>query len=515
MPTVYNDRLDDTLSFDGSTKFAGGENSQPDPSQLKKEECAQLINVALNRVGDIQTRKGIDQLGSDLDTTRIQGMVDLDTPTIERILAACNAAMYSWNGSSWSPAAGYTPTNSTVRVRMVQGINLVYVADGIKHLHSWDGTTFTDMGTGGANPPIMHLLVWHTSRLFGVADASDTVYCSAILDTATWDTVNFSFRVGAGEGDNITCIASWSDFNLLCFKHNSIYVVDANPLVSPANWTIKKITDRAGCMSHETAKMVGNDIFFLSRDGIRTVMRTVTEAQSQTSPPISWAIQPIIDRINWAAADTCVAEYVDNKYLLAVPLDGATQPNAVIAIDTRLQVALGVWTGAGWTPTAMLFSKLGDDQRFFFGNTVGQVQEWLFDGDEGLNSVYTDNGSDIATTVKTGSYTFSEMISPKIGWNVELEFNQSLATATLSAVLDQNSGSQVIAAAFPTYGSTNQLPVTLPFDLAVLTIWRRGFDLAALGEFREIQFVLTTSSGKLGLKQILASAYINTMRYES
>jgi hypothetical protein len=516
MPTIYNDSLDDPLVFDGSVNFSGGEDSQADPSQIQKNQCASLINVALNRVGDLQTRKGTEKLGSAaVAAARIQGMGELDTASVELILAACNGSMFKNNAGTWSAAAGYTPTSATVTVEIVQGVDLLYIADGTKNLFSWDGTTFTDLKTGGGFPPILKLIAWHTNRLFGCPNNSDYLYISNILDAGTWDTTNQALRIGGGEGDSISCIASWSDFNFLVFKHNSIYAIDANPSVLVNAWEVRKITDRVGCVAHRSGKMVGNDFYFLARDGVRSVLRTINDIQNQVSAPLTWPIQPIIDRINWDAASTACAEYADNKYLIAVPIDGATQPNAVIVIDARLKVPIGYWSGTGWTPTVFLFSKLANTQNLYFGNTDGKVLRWMYDEDDDLSATYLDDGSDIATTARTGSYSFAEAIFPKTGWNVELEFNQSLAAANLYGILDQNPTKQPIELGFNTFGIQNQLPVSLPFDLATLTIERKGFDLAEQGEFREIQFEIYSAAGKLSLKQVLASAFVNTMRDET
>jgi len=516
MPTIYNDNLDDPLVFDGSVNFSGGEDSQADPSQLKKEQCAKLINCALNRIGDITTRKGTEKLGAAaVAANRIQGLGELDTSSVELILAACNGAMFKNDAGTWSSAAGYTPTSATVTVEIVQGVDKLYIADGTKNLFSWDGTTFTDLLTGGTNPPILKFIAWHTNRLFGSPSNSDYLYISNVLDATTWDTTNQAIRIGGGEGDNISCIASWSDFNFLVFKHNSIYVVNANPSQLVADWEVRKITDRVGCVAHRSGKMVGNDFYFLARDGIRTVLRTINDIQTEVSLPISWPMQPFIDRINWSAANTACAEYADNKYLLAVPIDGATQPNAVIVIDTRLKVPIGYWSGTGWTPTVFLFSKLANTQNLYFGNTSGKVLRWMFDEDDDLEASYEDDGEDIATTARTSSYSFQEAIFPKIGWNVEFEFNKSLATANAYAILDQDDTEQVVELNFNTFGTTNQLPVNLPFNLAVLTIARRAFDIAHLGEFREVQFEVRSSAGKLAMKQVLASAFVETMKDET
>jgi len=511
----YNDGLDDALITDGSPSFNGGVDEQADPTELAPNQLARGINIMVTRDG-VQTRKGSTILGSGaVSAGRVQGMGELDTSTVEKILAAVNGAFFQYSGGSWSTASGFTPSSTTVQVEIVQGIDKLYVTDTVNNLRSWNGTTFTDLGTSSPNPPIVKFMTWFTNRLFAVPSNSDTVYVSAVLnaDAGGWDWTNRSFRVGGGEGDNITCIAGWLGFTLLVFKNNSFYVVNADPSQSVADWTIKQVSNRVGCVAHRSGKMVGNDFFFLARDGVRTVRQTETNLEALVSEPISWPIQPLIDRINWGAAHLSNAEYVDNKYLLSVPIDGSSTPNAVLVYDTRLKAWLGYWTG--WTPMVFMVSRLANEIRLLFGQTDGTVFEWDYDADNELEATFDDNGTAIATTIVTRGYQHNDILSPKGGWCVEARFNKSLATANLYAIIDQDSVDLPIETSFSTQGETNSLPIpSLPFDLAVISIHKRTFDIASLGEFREIQYKFTSSSGKLCLKYIASNAYLNPMKYE-
>ena len=59
------------------------------------------------------------------------------------------------------------------------------------------------------------------------------------------------------------------------------------------------------------------------------------------------------------------------------------------------------------------------------------------------------------------------------------------------------------------------LPLTLPFTLPKAGIVRKAFDLQRYDRSREMQFQLSTPGGKLVLRSISASAFIDTMEVQS
>lgn len=511
---IYSDIVDDELIFDGTPTFGGGMDGQADPSVIDATTCADLKNVDMNRFGILMTRKGTSLVGTAPFSGRIQGLSELDTPTVEQLIAVSGGNFKKYESGTWSDIVGFT-ADTSANIDMEQGINVLYIADGTNNLHTWDGTSFTNLGTGSPKPPICPFLCWHTSRLFAAGNSTnnDTVYVSDILDAGAtgWDWTNQSFRVGGGEGDAITGIAKWVGYKLAVFKNNSFYVVEADPAESVSNWIIERISPVIGCVAHRSIKQVGNDLYFLSRDGVRSIIRTTTAALNEVSFPLSFPMQPIIDRINWTYAHLSNAVYFDNKYILSVPLDSAEYPNYCIVYDTRAQKWTGYWTG--WTSQQFLISLLANGRSLYFGDNDGNVMEWNYDADSEIAASFLDNSVDIPTSIKTRAYRFNDPLRLKKGWNINMEFYQSQATASLSAILDQG-GNDTIDSSFSTEQIENQLPLDLPFDLALIRNKRVAFDLYKLGEFREIQFELASSSGKLSLKTILASAFMRDIKFE-
>lgn len=371
-----------------------------------------------------------------------------------------------------------------------------------------DGTGATATATL-VDPPVGNLGVWHTNRGFLAGDeaAPDALYASDILDGAYWSAAN-SIRVG-GDGEAITALFSWDVFNLLVLKENSVYVIPTDPGVSPSAWGVQKVSGALGCVAQKTVAQVGADAWWLSRQGVVSVRRLLQETQREVVDSISVPIQPLIDRINWSAANTSCAAYFNNKYFLSVPLDSATEPNTLLVFDTYHQVWVGYWTGVNVRD--MTITKFGGEPSLFVVTDDAKVWEFR-PGTE--SDVENATPIDIPTRVELRAFSFGEPVSPKSLFNVELEFNESTATLDLGMIVD-GQDEQVIKAGMATSNALLTLPFTLPATLAPTGHYRRALSLLDEGRMRSVQLVFTTGSGHLAIRSAIMSAFLDTMEVHS
>jgi len=191
-------------------------------------------------------------------------------------------------------------------------------------------------------PPTGSHAVWHTNRLM-VAD-EDTLHVSDFFSPGYF-AANNSLRVGGGDGQPITGLKSWDNFNLLVFKGLSTYLVTTDPLAPLAEWRVEKVSGTVGCVAARSAVQVGADVWWLSGQGIVSVRRLAQETQREISSSISLPVGDVVSRINWSHAHTACAAFHDNKVLFALPVNGSTKPNLVLVYDTFAQVWLDGWTG--------------------------------------------------------------------------------------------------------------------------------------------------------------------------
>lgn len=526
MPVLFNENLDDPLAWDACTGFAGGQVSNTRANLLAANQLPYLFNCDITRTGEVVTRRGAQAVGSQIGggVGPVQGLTFYDTPTDKYLVAAAGARLWKYDGATWSPLGDgvWRALDSLRPVTFAQGINTLYFCDGAGDVFSWDGAAVVDLGSGASDKPPLgpRFLAWHTGRLMaaGMATEPDAVYFSDFLDGATWDAALQQLRVGGGEGDPISAIVPWTNFDLLALKRHSIWVVGcspagADPPGSVAGFPVKLLNPRIGCIAPRTAVQVGDDVFFLSDTGVRSVRHSVaTEDRSEVGESLSYPIRDVIDRINPAAISTCCATYWNNRYLLAVPLDDSHAPNFILVFNTLTDTWSGLWRG--WAPLDFAVSAYGGELRLCIGQSNGFVLQWLdwVQVDNELESTFQDAGAAISTALLTRAFTFQEPVSPKTGFQCELEFDSSQADVAVQAVLDDASPFDV--AGFSTLSAALFLPLTLPFVLPRAGIVRRSFDLQRFGQFRELQFQLSSAGGKLSLRTIAASAFVDTMEIQ-
>ena len=162
-------------------------------------------------------------------------------------------------------------------------------------------------------------------------------------------------------------------------------------------------------------------------------------------------------------------------------------------------------------------SAYGGDPRLCFGQVNGTVSEWLdyVPAPAETPEAFTDaGGQPIATELRTRAMTFGQPYCPKTGLSYEAEFNGSQATVTVQAILDDSAASAT-GDGFPTGGAARVLPLTLPLELPRGGIVRRALDLQRFGPFRELQFDVASAGGKLALRSISASAFVDTLEIQS
>lgn len=372
------------------------------------------------------------------------------------------------------------------------------------------------------------LLTSHTNRLFctsaDTAVPSDTLYVSDILDGESWDIVGNSIRVGDGTGDPITAIASWYSYNLLVFKERSVWVVEANPAVAVADWPIKLINNRVGCVAHKTVQQVGSDVFFLASDGVRSLSTIESGAQTDVSTPLS---APINDQFKQNTdgfqSKSCSAFY-DKRYLISVCSNGIEVPNRTYVYNTEQKSWSGFWTG--WQPNDFTVTGFSGKTRLQFADQSGKIYTWLnfIELNDESESFYLDQTTPYETELVTRAYNFKEIYASKTGYQVEFDLDNELAQdQQVSFFLLKNMDgyeSQILQENGYEVQSEDNDDLTQTFldelesDVVIGNGKRhfiKGFNLLSKGKFEDIQFVVATDSGRLSLHSVKTSAFPDTI----
>ena len=187
------------------------------------------------------------------------------------------------------------------------------------------------VGLGFTHMPAPEYATYHQRRLlmpfkYNVAASANTyqyrsildeVIASDSLDSDTYDQIYAQFRLNAGTSDFNVGLHSFSDDNLLVFNRNSIHLVQGVGLEA----TVQLITDEVGCVARQSIIQVGNNVLFLSDNGVYGANFQDLYNLRGNEVPLSSPINSIIQRINRDVWDKSVGVYFDNRYYLAVPLN--------------------------------------------------------------------------------------------------------------------------------------------------------------------------------------------------
>jgi hypothetical protein len=131
-------------------------------------------------------------------------------------------------------------------------------------------------------------------------------------------------------------------------QKSKLWAIFSDPTLTVANFSKQLVSGVIGVAEHNTFKQLGNDVFFLSEsgNGVFKASSLVGSNNIGLSGKVSLAISPDIERINWAAVNTARAVVWQDLYILSVPLDGSSTPNAMFIYSAAMDAWQGIWTGA-------------------------------------------------------------------------------------------------------------------------------------------------------------------------
>jgi hypothetical protein len=388
------------------------------------------------------------------------------------------------------------------------------------------GTAATANGvlSTSSAPSGLRLIRNFTNRLFAVGTGANrnTLYASDILDAEIWKATN-SIVVGGDDGEDIIAIQPFFDFELLVFKPNKIYLVTADPTAETASgWTVRLINDKVGCQAAASAIFTNKDVFFLSNDGIRSVVRSAADDFYAVGPTLTEPVKNIIARINRSYIGDANGAFHNNRYYLALPLDNSTTCNYVLVYNTLFGSFEGLWSIAASAMTKTNFSGGYSTNcvKLAIGSPTGRVGH-LYDyldpdlqGDG--NTEFKDYGTSYTSYVVTKAYDFDDKISKKYGSHYEMEFYFSTATGcTISMKRETDSQYVTIGTSVDTStpgGLT--LPFTLPATLSAQTNNFRADSLRSYQKWRNMRFKMEAPARKLSINQIMLAANPDTIEVQ-
>jgi hypothetical protein len=444
-----------------------------------------------------------------------------------------------------TPTAGYGTTATAIAVvssNKVQSVTVTYAGSGYLTAPS---VTFSGGGGSGAAatavistqlaPTGLRLIKSFTNRLFAVGTGEDrnTLYASDILDPEIWKTTN-SIIVGGDDGEDIIAIQPFYGFQIIVFKRNKIYLVDVTPSTtttsgtsvlsltnSAAEWTVQTISNRIGCIAGRSVALVNKDVFFLANDGIRSISRSMADDFSTVGLTISEPVKDVIARINRSFVSTCNAAFHNNRYLLAIPLDSATNPSHILVYNSIFNCFEGLWEIAAARMVETSFSSgfSTNTIKLCIGTTnsrVGHLTDYKDSDSVDINTGFQDFGTGYTSRITTKAYEFDDRFALKYGSHYEVEFfNSGSTNATISMRRDTDGNDIILGKNVDTTSPDGiTLPFVLPQTFSAKVVKRRADSLRSYEKWRNIKLKIESASRKLSIRGIIMAANPDTIQIQ-
>jgi len=243
------------------------------------------------------------------------------------------------------------------------------------------------VGLGFTHMPAPEYAAYHQRRLvmpfkYSVDDTENTftyraildeVIVSDILDSDTYDQVYAQYRFNAGTADFNVGLHSFSDDKLLVFNRNSIHLVSGAGLDA----AVQLITNEVGCVARNSIIQIGNNVLFLSDNGVYGANFQDLYNLRGNEVPLSSPIDPVIKRINRAVWDKSVGVYFDNRYYLAVPLDGSQVNNAILIFNfiNKQWESIDTTEDVNWNIANLIVAGKKADRAVYAVNTLGGLHK--------------------------------------------------------------------------------------------------------------------------------------------
>lgn len=359
----------------------------------------------------------------ELDSTGFAITNGLATVTVSNTLSAGDNVVLTAAGSSTLTEG----SSFVVSEASSSAFKFFVNTDDVGSVSDVHFTKKVSVGLGFTHMPAPPFAVHHQRRLimpfrFTVDASSDSftsrgildeVIASDILDSDTYDQIFAQYRFNAGTSDFVVGLHSFAEDRLLVFNRNSIHLVENTTNLQSASTRV--LTDEVGCVARKSIVQVGNQVIFLSDNGVYGTQFLDEYNLRGTETPLSEPINETIQRINKNASENAVATYFDNRYFIAVPLDDSTNNNAILVYNflNKQWESVDQVGDANFHSTNLIVVGEGDKRAVYVVNDIGGVHR-LDNRVDGVDRVITQIGGtqqnlNVAGAITTRQYTLGTM----------------------------------------------------------------------------------------------------------
>lgn len=261
------------------------------------------------------------------------------------------------------------------------------------------------------------MLHWERLIMYGDTKNGTTIYISH-LQNPRYFPINNSLTFDNNEQESLTKLVHYRDF-IVAFMPSSIQGLFGKAPTGDDMYTRMKLHTGIGCIAAETAKVMGNDIAFLSKEGVQIIQSFGITDDKMNVSKIDHPIASLIP----ADSQACAAVY-DNQYHLCFPNSNKR---------FRFYYGFGVWT----TDESPIFnaSKLYEWNGDLIIQSYSTGAIYQLDG-----RFFHDDGFIYEDRLITKGFTFGEPHHKKKLKEVQLILGKGASgvEASASVLLDNN-----------------------------------------------------------------------------
>ena len=219
----------------------------------------------------------------------------------------------------------------------------------------------------------------------------DELIFSLVSDANTCDYIRGKFKFMNGKSDFLIGVHSFSDDKLVVFTRESVHLITDSLDLKTSVVTL--LTNDLGCIARESIQQVGSLIIFLSDNGVYALDFEDLYNLRGRDMPLSEKINPSIKRINFDYADKAQGVYFDNRYYLAVPIDGALKNNAVFIFNflNKEWESIDTVDDERWDYLYLVIAGIGSTRGVYVVNRRGGIHK-LDNNDTGTDAIISEVG---------------------------------------------------------------------------------------------------------------------------
>lgn len=460
--------------------LSGGQNNRVHGSNIGDNQATVLLNVDLGTPGQRKKRPGLTLL-EDISNNAGLGLFGFEPDGGTNVLVAVEGTSLHTSPIS----SGFTARKTDFTTSLIPGIlkigesgeaDVFVIGNGTDNWFRFEPDDYSspqDLGDTSTSPPKSRVGLWYANR-FWVLSANGLYWSDAFDEdySGAFDRTTNYFRLPVGTERALIGIR---DEGIVAFGSEAIWAI--SPAATPdATDKPTKLLDY-GCAANRTVVQAGDDVYFLSYDGVRGLFRSQQDKlQAGSSYPLSYVLKDEYESISWAYIDKACAVYFDNKYFISLPVDGSTYNNEVWVYYPASQgwMVISGWNVAGWAKIRVS----GEERLYAIDSTDGKVYRAWYG--------YDDNGTAINYQEESRKEDFGQPLVKKVGGVLKVRMASS-GDYDISISASPDDSDYVALGTMNLAGNAPTLPVALPFSLADTNVVEETFHLDALGEWYQLR----------------------------